>query len=300
MQQSPECRWNPSIQASIPSTCRVLTSVGKYVVCTSVQVDILPGVLPPSQGVRLSIVFRVLYKQTNKQTNILNRHCESPSGGVCTTQSSISVYPLAKIGEDLQSVDKLPASKHLNIATNPTCSIQPNKHTKQTNKARSHPGAHTQQTHAYILTRVACYGVRMRVCGCVGSRASTHPYMPSHAHTHKYMYESSHSHSHTREHTHTHTCLHVQVACSDVSKCVRARGVSEANVECAMRVHLYVCLLCCSTLALTKKHHPPPPSPPTSAHSPTQAGTRLTLQQDKHPRTTEAVVMMATGWHRPS
>jgi len=33
-----------------------------------------------------------------------------------STAQSISVYPLAKLGEVLQSVDELPASKHPNLA----------------------------------------------------------------------------------------------------------------------------------------------------------------------------------------
>jgi len=69
---------NPEMRTN-PSTCRTFTSVGTYmvctsvfgtyVVCTSVRVDMVSGVLLPSQGGRWSIVFRVLQQQTKNQIN---------------------------------------------------------------------------------------------------------------------------------------------------------------------------------------------------------------------------------------
>ena len=66
---------------------------------------------------------RGLFNQTNKQTN---RHPSIDDQGVLLpssyhaipsvyTTQSISVYPLAKMGEDLQSVDGPQASKHTRI-----------------------------------------------------------------------------------------------------------------------------------------------------------------------------------------
>ena len=71
---------SPGMRAS-PSTCRVLTIswqvrgmchsaavFGKHVFCASVRVWSLPGGLFPFQHRRRSIVFRVLFQRTNKQT----------------------------------------------------------------------------------------------------------------------------------------------------------------------------------------------------------------------------------------
>jgi len=47
---------------------------GTHVVCASARVWSLPGALLPSQHRRQSIVFRILFQQTNKQTYMISIH----------------------------------------------------------------------------------------------------------------------------------------------------------------------------------------------------------------------------------
>ena len=105
---------------------------GTHVVCACVRVCSLPGGLLPSQHRRRSIVFRVLFQQTNKQTNKVNSVSGTREGAYCRAlpcgrhqnkgviiAQSISVYPLATVGDDLQSMDRFPASKHPIMHTTP-------------------------------------------------------------------------------------------------------------------------------------------------------------------------------------
>ena len=107
---------HPSIQAHAskhPST-ESKTVLGKAA----------PSRVEVSQGLVLPGFYS--NKQTNKQTNkyyrfIATKLAEADFIDCATTTQSISVYPLAKLGNDLQSVDEFPASKHPTKQTNKSC-----------------------------------------------------------------------------------------------------------------------------------------------------------------------------------
>ena len=97
---------SPEMQTS-PSTCRVLTSdchvhglyyvtavFGTHVVCASARVSSLPGGLLPSQHKRRSIVFRVLFQQTNKQTSDKQLDFKAPWCHVRWLKDSCTPQPL--------------------------------------------------------------------------------------------------------------------------------------------------------------------------------------------------------------